>query len=49
VTFRVAGTLEGNHLRYGTGNYTVDLEINGSEMRGTWSGLAHRDVSLRKR
>jgi hypothetical protein len=49
ATFRIAGTLEGNHLRYGTDNYTVDLEISGSEMRGTWSGRAHRDLSLRKR
>ncbi len=48
VSFRIAGEVKGNHLTYGTKNYQVDLEVNGSEMRGTWTGLAHRDLTLVK-
>ena len=46
--FKIAGVVKGNHLTYGTNNYQVDLEVNGSEMRGTWTGLAHRDLTLVK-
>ena len=49
VTFPIRGVLRGNHLTYGTKNYEVDLEVNGSEMRGTWTGLAHRDITLTKK
>jgi hypothetical protein len=49
VTFPIRGVLRGNHLTYGTSNYTVDLEVNGSEMRGTWTGMAHRDITLTKK
>ena len=48
VSFRIAGVLKGNHLTYGASNSPVDLEVNGSEMRGTWTGLAHRDITLNK-
>ena len=48
-TFPITGVLRGNHLTYGTSNYTVDLEISGSEMRGNWSGLVKREISLTKK
>jgi hypothetical protein len=48
TSFKIAGAVKGNHLTYGTKNYQVDLEVNGSEMRGTWTGLAHRDLTLVK-
>jgi hypothetical protein len=48
TSFRIAGVVKGNHLTYGTSNYQVDLEVNGSEMRGTWTGMAHRDLTLVK-
>ena len=48
TSFRIAGEVKGNHVTYGTSNYQVDLEVNGTEMRGTWNGLAHRDLTLVK-
>ena len=48
-TFPITGVLRGNHLTYGTSNFTVDLEISGSEMHGNWSGLVQREISLTKK
>jgi hypothetical protein len=49
VKFRITGLLQGNHLTYGTATYVVDLEIRGSQMRGTWSGFVQREISLTKK
>jgi len=48
-TYPITGVLRGNHLTYGTSNFTVDLEISGSEMQGNWSGLVQREITLTKK